>query len=106
MEYYDFQMIEGCKVYSYTVEGPTHPRKKKRAKHAALPQKSGASKKRLLTVLLLLLSPAAFLLDTLYAAVTYLPRRMLSKAEKQGYASVIGTVSCFLILSAVLLAVL
>ena len=108
MERCDFQIIEGCGVYSYTVEYPTHAKTKKSPAAAKVKtrKKATALKKRTLTILLLLLSPVAFLLDVAFAAVSYLPRKLYLLAEKSGRAGVIGTVSCFVILSAVLLTVL
>ena len=108
MERCDFQIIEGCEVYSYTVEYPTHAKTKKSPAAAKVKTRKKATtlKKRTLTILLLLLSPVAFLLDVAFAAVSYLPRKLYLWAEKSGRAGVIGTVSCFVILSAVLLTVL
>ena len=107
MERCDFQIIEGCGVYSYTVEYPTHAKTKKSpAAKAKTHKKATTLKKRTLTILLLLLSPVAFLLDVAFAAVSYLPHKLYLLAEKSGRAGVIGTVSCFVILSAMLFIVL
>ena len=71
MKYYDARIIEGCCVFSYTVECPSHPamqqekcketakksEKKKRAAHTPF------WKKALLGILFLLLAPLAFAAD-------------------------------------------
>ena len=45
MEHYDFQIIEGCHVYSYIVEGPAHPMSQHPKKAAISAQKKQTDKK-------------------------------------------------------------
>ncbi len=107
MEHYDFQIIEGCHVYSYIVEGPAHPMSQHPKKAAiSARKKNRQTKKWLLSVLLALLSPIAFLLDSFYAVFSFCIRRFFRRSEKLRKANMIGAVSCFLILSAVLLIIL
>lgn len=103
---YDYRMIEGCHVYSFSVECPARPANGSPKKSGAV-RKGRGLRKILLSILLVLLSPFALLLDTLYAACMFVRRRLFARVRKGGMVvGMLGTVSCLLVLSAVLLTVL
>lgn len=102
----DYRIIEGCKVYSYSVECPVHAASPCRKSGAPL-RKENRRKKLMLSILLVLLAPFAVIWDALHAAVSFVARRILGRAGKRGMAvGMLGTASCLLLLSAVLLTVL
>ena len=102
----DYRIIEGCKVYSFSVECPVRPVAPCRKSGAPL-RKENRRKKLMLSILLVLLAPFAVIWDALHAAVSFVARRILGRAEKRAMAvGMLGTASCLLLLSAVLLAVL
>ena len=114
MECYDARIIEGCCVYSYTVEGPSRtvsgkeavvPAAKKKA-----PRKRAARvnvwKKMMFGILFLLLVPFAVVIDSLCFALKKTAEIVLSLFSVRPIrktASVLGALTCVSLLSAILL---
>ncbi len=77
MECYDARIIEGCCVYSYTVEGPSRPvsqkamqvKAPKKIVHKKKVSRVNPWKRAILGVLFLLLVPFAFAIDMACLAV-------------------------------------
>lgn len=102
----DYRIIEGCKVYSYSVECPVRAASPYRKSGAPL-RKESRRKKLMLSILLVLMAPFAVIWDALCAAVSFVARRLFGRTGKRGMAvGMLGTASCLLLLSAVLLTVL
>lgn len=102
----DYRIIEGCKVYSFSVECPVRPVASCRKSGVPL-RKENRRKKLMISILLVLLAPFAVIWDALHATVSAIARRIFGRARKRGMAvGMLGTASCLLLLSAVLLTVL
>lgn len=102
----DYRIIEGCNVYSFSVECPVRSASPRRKSGAPL-RKENRRKKLMLSILLVLLAPFAVVVDALHAVFAFVTRRILGRAGKRGIAvGTLGTASCLLLLSAVLLTVL
>lgn len=119
MEHYDYRVIDGCGVYSYTVEAPAAhahtaraseqksvraPKRARRAvKKAVAAGREGQMKKWLLSLLFILLSPFALLGDALVAVFRFATQKLYGLFRGHGAAAgVLGTACCMIFLSAML----
>ena len=119
MEHYDYRVIDGCGVYSYTVEAPAShtravresapkpARKSKNARRAVkkvvAADRESQMKKWLLSLLFVLLSPFALFGDALVAVFRFATQKLYGLFRGHGAAAgVLGTACCMIFLSAML----